>query len=101
MTRTETDLRLPCLVHDLNNVFQTLAGSGGSAGRRSALDAALRGDRAQCGTRQEPAPAIQNVEETAAPFEEILGDSIAFVEDSLIGGRGPRIEFDCDIDSRD
>jgi signal transduction histidine kinase len=34
-----------------------------------------------------------------APFETILENAIAFVEDSLLAGRGPEIHFTCDIES--
>ena len=43
--------------------------------------------------------SMQQAEEQApAPFETILGNAIAFAEDSLIGGRGPEIRFECDIE---
>src|ERR1700691_4631341 len=98
MTRTETDLRLPCLVHDLNNVFQTLMEAADLlAGdpRWTPLSAAIvrSVERGRNLTQ-----TIQRTDETSAPFEDILADSIAFVEDSLIGGRGPRIEFECEVD---
>ena len=86
-------------MHDLNNVFQTLLEAAellAGDPRWTPLSAAIvrsveRG--------RNLAQTIHSAEETSAPLEDILGDSIAFVEDSLIGGRGPRIEFDCDIDS--
>jgi signal transduction histidine kinase len=99
MGRTETDLRLPCLVHDLNNVFQTLLEAAdllATDSRWGSLSAAIvrSVDRGRNLTQ-----SIHSAEEaTAAPFEDILGDSIAFVEDSMIAGRGPRIEFECEID---
>jgi len=98
MARTETDLTLPCMVHDLNNVFQTLLEAADLLSgdpRWAALSAAIvrSVERGRSLTQ-----TIHSAEEGSAPFEEILGDSIAFVEDSLIGGRGPRIEFDCEID---
>ncbi len=98
MKSTETDLTLPCLVHDLNNVFQTLMEAADLlAGdpRWTPLSAAIvrSVERGRNLTQ-----TIQSVDETSAPFEDILADSIAFVEDSLIGGRGPRIEFECDVD---
>jgi signal transduction histidine kinase len=93
-----TDLALPCLVHDLNNVFQTLV---------EAADL-LAGD-----PRWAPVSAVilrsiergkgittsmQQVEQSPAPFEAILANAIAFAEDSLIGGRGPEVRFVCDIE---
>ena len=32
------------------------------------------------------------------PFEQILANAIAFVEDSVAAGRGPEIGFDCDVE---
>ena len=96
--KPETDLRLPCLVHDLNNVFQTLMEAADLLSgdpRWTPLSAAIvrSVERGRNLTQ-----IIQRAEETSASFEDILADSIAFVEDSLIGGRGPRIEFECEVD---
>lgn len=92
------DLTLPCLVHDLNNVFQTLVEAADLlAGdpRWNALSAAIlrsveRGKNITA--------SIESAEETAAPFERILSNSIAFVEDSLIAGRQGKIHFECAVD---
>jgi len=99
MGPTETDLTLPCLVHDLNNVFQTLVEAAdllSADPRWAALSAAiLRSvERGRSVTQ-----SIQSAEETRAPLENILANAIAFVEDSLIAGRGPRIEFERRVDS--
>jgi signal transduction histidine kinase len=98
MTKTETDLTLPGLVHDLNNVFQTLLEAAdllAGDSRWTQLSAAIvrSVERGRNLTQ-----TIQTTDETSAPFEDILGDSIAFVEDSLIGGRGPRVEFEYIVD---
>ena len=91
------DLTLPGVIHDLNNVFQTLVEaadllSGDS--RWAPLAAAIlrsieRGKRLTA--------SLQATEQPAAPFETILSNAMAFVEDSLISGRGPRICFTCDV----
>jgi len=98
MGRIETDLKLSCLVHDLNNVFQTLTEAADLlstdpqwAGLAAAIVRSVERGR-------NLTQSIHTTEENPAPFEEILGDSIAFVEDSLIAGRGPRIEFECDVE---
>lgn len=98
MGRIETDLKLSCLVHDLNNVFQTLMEAAdllSTDPRWAGLSAAIGRsvDRGRNLTQ-----SIHSAEENPAPFEEILADSIAFVEDSMIAGRGPRIQFDCDVE---
>lgn len=97
MGETLTDLTLPCLVHDLNNVFQTLVEAADllSADPRWApLSAAiLRSvERGRSVTQ-----SLESAGGTPARFETILNNAIAFVEDSLMGGRGPRILFDCRI----
>jgi signal transduction histidine kinase len=93
-----TDLTLPCLVHDLNNVFQTLVEAADllSGDPRWAPVSAviLRSIERGKGITD----SMQQVEHAPAPFETILANAIAFVEDSLIGGRGPEIRFVCDVE---
>lgn len=92
-TQTHPDLTLPCLVHDLNNVFQTLVEAAdllSTDPRWAALSAAIvrsveRGKNL--------AASIQETEQSGAPLEAVLANAISFVEDSLIGGRGPKISF--------
>jgi signal transduction histidine kinase len=92
------DLTLPCLIHDLNNVFQTLVEAADllSGDQRWApLSAAIlrsieRGKRITAG--------LQATEQPATPFETILSNAISFVEDSLVSGRGPRIHFAYDVE---
>jgi len=93
-----TDLRLPGLVHDLNNVFQTLVEVAEllSADVRSEfLSAAIlrsveRGKNLTAG--------LESLEGTGASFDAILNGAILFVQDSLIGGRGPEILFVRDVE---
>src|SRR5579885_2328238 len=96
--RETQDLTLPCLVHDLNNVFQTLVEAAdllSTDPRWASLSAAIlrsveRGKNVTA--------SIESAEETQAAFETILNNSISFVEDSLIGGRQGRIQFVCAVD---
>jgi len=93
-----TDLTLPCLVHDLNNVFQTLV----EAADLLAVDpqwapvsaVILRSIERGKGITD----SMQQVEQAPAPFETILANAIAFAEDSLIGGRGPGLRFVCQVE---
>jgi signal transduction histidine kinase len=93
-----TDLTLPCLVHDLNNVFQTLVEAADllSVDPQWAPVSAviLRSIERGKGITD----SMQQVEQLPAPFETILNNAIAFTEDSLIGGRGPEIRFVCDVE---
>jgi len=99
MKPPETDLTLSCLVHDLNNVFQTLVEAADVLSgdpRWADLSAViLRSiERGKSITS-----SIQSVEETPAAFETILDNAISFVEDSMIAGRGPTIQFTRDIEA--
>lgn len=87
------DLTLPCLVHDLNNIFQTLV----EAAELLAVDprwapvsaVILRSVERGKGITD----SIQQVEQEPALFETILNNAISFTRDSLIGGRGPEVRF--------
>jgi len=95
----QADLTLPCLVHDLNNVFQTLVEAAdllSTDPRWASLSAAIlrsveRGKNLTA--------SIRETQPGTAPLDLIVANAISFVEDSLIGGRGPKIAFRCDIDS--
>jgi signal transduction histidine kinase len=99
-TATQTgDLTLPCLIHDLNNVFQTLVEAAdllSSDPHWAPLAAALLRsvERGKGVTASLQASELSKV----TPFDEILNNAIAFVEDSLIAGRGPRIRFLCEVE---
>ena len=82
-----TDLTLPCLVHDLNNVFQTLVEAADLLAEdpqwAPVSAVILRSIERGKGITE----SMQQAEQAPAPFETILGNAIAFAEDSLIGGR--------------
>jgi signal transduction histidine kinase len=87
------DLALPGLIHDLNNVFQTLVDSAdllSQDAKWKPISAAIlrsveRGRRIT--TSLEAGHTI------GAGLDHILDDAIAFVEDALLTGRGPGILF--------
>lgn len=96
--RETQDLTLPCLVHDLNNVFQTLVEAAdllSTDPRWSSLSAAILRSVERGKTITS---SIESAEDTAAPFELILANAISFVEDSLIGGHRGKIRFECAVD---
>jgi len=87
------DPRLPGLVHDLNNVFQALMEVAEllSADTRSEFlaEAILRSvERGKNLTA-----ALHSLEGPGASLDAILDGALLFVQDSLIGGRGPQIRF--------
>jgi signal transduction histidine kinase len=95
--KTREDLTLSGLVHDLNNVFQTLVDAADLlAGdpRYAKLSAAIlrsveRGKNIAAG--------IQAGSGAGTPFEQILANAIAFVEDSVAATGGPEIGFVCEV----
>jgi signal transduction histidine kinase len=97
--KTRDDLTLSGLVHDLNNVFQTLVDAAdllSSDPRYAKLSVAIlrsveRGKNI--------ATSLQSGTGTATPFEQILANAIAFVEDSVAAGRGAEISFSCNVET--
>lgn len=87
------DLALPGLIHDLNNVFQTLMDAADSLAddpRWEPLSAAIfrsieRG--------REITQSMQGVDQVSAPFETVLRNARTLMEDSLMLRHGPQIRF--------
>ncbi|MGH9592522.1 MAG: sensor histidine kinase, partial [Bryobacteraceae bacterium] len=96
--KTTDDLTLPGLVHDLNNVLQTLIDAAdllsGDPHWTKLSAAILRSVE----RGKNIASSLQAGAATGTPFGSILANAIAFVEDSLITGRGPEIVFDCEVE---
>src|ERR1700722_9922478 len=92
------DLTLPCLVHDLNNVFQTLVEAAdllSTDPRWASLSAVIfRSVERGKGITA----SLEATELSGASFDSILGNAISFVEDSLIAGRGPAIRFESEVE---
>ena len=97
--KTREDLTLSGLVHDLNNVFQTLVDAADLLAcdpRYAKLSAAILRS-VERGTNI--AAGIQAGTGESTPFEQILANAIAFVEDSIAAGRGPDIRFACKVET--
>jgi signal transduction histidine kinase len=91
------DLALPGLIHDLNNVFQTLmeaadllADDPQWAPVSAAILRSLERGR-------EITMSMQSMEQPVVALETILANARSLVEDSFISGRGPKIQFACDV----
>ena len=87
------DLALPGLIHDLNNVFQTLmdaadslAGDPGWAPLSAAIFRSIERGR-------EITQSMQAIDQPSAPFETVLRNARSLVEDSMTLGHGPQIRF--------
>src|SRR5882757_4441687 len=89
------DLALPGMIHDLNNVFQTLMDAADSLSgdpRWGHLSAAIfrsveRG--------REITQSMQPIDQPSAPFEKVLENARTLVEDSVMSRLGPKIQFEC------
>lgn len=89
----DRDSTLPGLVHDLNNIFQTLVAAADQLSedpRWQPISAAIlrsveRGRRVALSLQPTPSPGV--------PFEVILENAIAFIDDAMLTGRGPEIRF--------
>ena len=97
-SKPRPDSAVPGLLHDLNNVFQTLVDAAdllSEDARWKAVSAAIlrsveRGRRISFG--------LQSSHSSGVAFDTILADAIAFVEDAVLVGRGPKIRFSCDVE---
>jgi signal transduction histidine kinase len=83
------------LAHDLNNVFQTVAGVAAHLGHEPELAEAIlrsveRGRHIVAGMRQQDA--------SATPFETILANAASFVEDFRIASKGPAVSIESRMD---
>jgi K+-sensing histidine kinase KdpD len=107
-TKSAPDLRLAGLVHDLNNVFQTLVDVADllshecSDPQSAKLAAAIlrsveRGKGITIDLQGGKTPA-ESVVARGTALEKIVSNAIAFIEDSQIAGRGPQFHFSCHLE---
>jgi signal transduction histidine kinase len=87
------DLALPGMVHDLNNVFQNLIEAAdllaGDPRWVPVSEAILRSIE----RGRDIAMSLHAIGQPSAPFQTVLGNAEAFVADSVVLSRGPRIQF--------
>jgi signal transduction histidine kinase len=93
------DLALPGLIHDLNNVFQTLMDAADTLSgdpHWAKLSAAIfrSVERAR-----EITQSMQAIDQPSARFETVLENARTLVEDSMMSRPGPKIQFDCRFES--
>jgi len=93
-----TDLTLRCLIHDLNNVFQTLIDAADLLSHDPRWAPVSSAMLRSIERGRDITLSLQTAGQPSAPLETVLGNAQSFVEDSLIVGRGPRIEFTRDLE---
>ncbi|HEY1757456.1 MAG TPA: HAMP domain-containing sensor histidine kinase [Bryobacteraceae bacterium] len=96
--RSNPDPALPGLLHDLNNIFQTLVDAADLLSEdpkwQPISAAILRSvERGRLVTL-----SLQAARSPRVPFQAILDNAIAFVEDAMLAARGPAIRFICDVE---
>lgn len=92
------DLTTQCLIHDLNNVFQTLMEAADLLSedpRWESLSAAIfrsieRG--------RDITLSMQAANHSSAPLETVLEKAVTFVQDSMVLHHGPKVGFACDVE---
>jgi signal transduction histidine kinase len=89
---------LPGLLHDLNNIFQTMVDIADLLSedpRWQPISAAiLRSVERGRGVTS----SLQVGRSPCVPFQTILDNAIAFVEDAMLAARGPAIRFACEVE---
>jgi signal transduction histidine kinase len=97
-TEPAPDLTLRCLIHDLNNVFQTLVEAADLLSgdpRWNPVSAAIlrsieRG--------KEITASLETAGQPPVALETVVENAMALVQDSMIGGRGPAVQFVCAVE---
>jgi signal transduction histidine kinase len=93
-----SDLALPGLIHDLNNVFQTLMEAADALGgdpRWTGVSAAMFRSIERA---REITWSMQASDQPAAPFETVLFNARMLIEDSMMSRRGQKIRFISDVE---
>jgi signal transduction histidine kinase len=91
----DSDLTLQCLVHDLNNVFQTLVEAGELLSHDQQW-APLGATILRSVERGKAIVGSLNAHPTVLPFETILANAQHFIEDLLGPGR---LTFECEVEA--
>jgi signal transduction histidine kinase len=93
-----SDLTLPCVAHDLNNVFQVLLAAAdvlaGDPQWQGVSAAILRSVE----RGQEIAASLVSAGQPPAELDVLVRNAMALAKDSMIAGRGPQIHFVSDVE---
>ncbi len=95
---TTPDLTLPCLIHDLNNVFQTLVEAADLLSDHPQWAQVSAAILRSVERGKEITLSMQTVNQPSAPLETVVKKAQTLLEDSLMSGRGPDIRFVCEVE---
>lgn len=86
---------LPGLLHDLNNIFQTLVDAADLLSEDARWQPVSAAILRSVERGRHVALTLQNSRGASLPFRTILDSAVAFVEDARLVTRGPEIRFEC------
>ena len=92
------DLTLPCVVHDLNNVFQALLSAADALSEDpqwQGVSAAILRSVERC---QEITASLVTAAQPPAELAVVVENAIALAKDSMIAGRGPAMKFVSEVE---
>src|ERR1700719_676517 len=87
------DLALPGMIHDLNNVFQTLMDAADALSEDARWPAVSAAIFRSIERGKEITQSMQAIDQPSAPFETVLYNARTLVEDSMTLSNGPQIRF--------
>jgi signal transduction histidine kinase len=92
------DLTLPCVVHDLNNVYQALLSAADALSEDpqwQGVSAAILRSVERC---QEITASLVTAAQPPAELAVVVENAIALAKDSMIAGRGPAMKFVSEVE---
>ncbi len=89
----DPDLPLLCLIHDLNNVFQTLVEAADLLSEDPQWGSVSAAILRSIERGKEITSSLGTAGQPPAALETVVGNAIALMRDSMIAGRGPAVEF--------
>jgi signal transduction histidine kinase len=92
------DLTLRCLIHDLNNVFQTLVEAADLLADDPRWNPVSGAILRSIERGKEITASLETTGQPPAALETVLENAMALVRDSMIGGRAPAVQFVCEVE---
>ncbi len=89
----DPDLQLRCLIHDLNNVFQTLVEAADLLSEDPQWGSVSAAILRSIERGKEITSSLQTAGQPPATLEAVVGNAVALMRDSMIAGRGPAVYF--------
>ena len=92
------DLTLPCVVHDLNNVFQALMGAASALSEHPQWQAVSAAILRSVERGQEITASLVTAGQPLAELAVVVENAIALAKDSMITGLGPTVNFTSEVE---